>query len=1089
MGLNAAQKQAVEYLEGPLLVLAGPGTGKTQLLSNKVEYILKNTDTNPENILCLTFTESGASNMRERLKTIVGQDATKVNIGTYHAFGSDVLAQYKNYSDTYDRRLDNAIDEVTQFKIIKDIQDHLSGTDILRGDAIRDIIDTISKAKAAKLTAADLDTIADQNIADSKAISDFSDIFLKNIVPRNYEKSLAGAYQPLYDGLKAYEDIEPITKGIDRSIKQLVVDLKNALADANEKSKIKPLSDWKDRYFEKDEKGNYRLKDRIANKKLKSLANVMQKYDEYLAQNGLYDFDDMIEEAIKALKTDQGFRLTLSERYQFVLLDEFQDTNPSQFEIIKQITDYEKPLIMAVGDDDQAIYEFQGASATSLTEFQKHYDAEVITLVENYRSTQEIIDYATTIIRQVDDGTRFGDKSLHANQPAPSKTAIERHEFISSDAEYSYVADQIDDLIKSGVKQTSIAVIAPKHKYLLPLLPFLKNHNNINIAYEKRDNLLEDPRIHEIITISKLIHELAHEKQPKTSLLEVLSFPFWQVPMLEVIKAVNHARDDKKSTLDYLTESGSEDLQKIANFLASLVAKSFNTPLEIFIDYVIGTAPLGDFRSPFLEYYAGNSERAAEYTTFELYENLATLRGKLAKHFVSDNAPKLDDFITMIEDYEEATMPIASSSPYRDSDDAVQLLSAHKSKGLEFEHVFIIAADHSAWGKGKGNNNLLALPKNLANIRHTGTTDGERLRLLYVAMTRAKKHLVITNSLKDFNEKSPERLEYLGEYVEKQSDGKEIVITPNLPAKTTVCHYDYADDALTSMSQNISTWLNRYVTPSPDMRAIYKERVERYWMSPTSLTSFIDVVYAGPEEFFKRNILRAPAEPSTESAIFGTLIHSTFQYVTEHPEVTDDEAINYFLSELNKQNVEPEMLTKLRERGPADLAISLQAFGEILRAGKAEVNLTPDKISIDGIPVTGTIDHLAIDEENKTIEVYDFKTGGYHKEKWASHPTLYKYMLQLGFYKLLLNLSPTYSKYKVTRAHILFVTPDRDGEVYDKVYEYSDKDEQELKALIKAVYQQITSLEFLDDPDIFIPADSNKGIKDILEFVKLMLAK
>ena len=101
--LNSHQRQAVEYLDGPLLVLAGPGTGKTQLISEKVAYILKNTDTNPENILCLTFTESGTTNMRERLKSTIVQSAEKVHISTYHAFGTDILHQYKNYSDRYNR--------------------------------------------------------------------------------------------------------------------------------------------------------------------------------------------------------------------------------------------------------------------------------------------------------------------------------------------------------------------------------------------------------------------------------------------------------------------------------------------------------------------------------------------------------------------------------------------------------------------------------------------------------------------------------------------------------------------------------------------------------------------------------------------------------------------------------------------------------------------------------------------------------------------------------------------------------------------------------------------------------------------------
>lgn len=1080
MGLNPQQKKAAEYLDGPLLVIAGPGTGKTQLLSEKVAYILKNTDTSPENILCLTFTETGALNMRERLKSIVGTDAMKVNIGTYHAFGSDILSQYKNYSDSYDRKLDSAIDEVVQFKIIKDIQDHLPGSDILRGDAIRDILDTISKAKAANLTASELSQIADQNLADSKAISDFANIFLKNIVPRQFAASLVNAYQPLYDNLKQYAEIEPILKNIDRSIKSLVCDLKNALDEATATERIKPLSAWKDSYFEKDDRGNYRLKDRIANKKLKSLANVMQKYDDYLKSNGLYDFDDMIGEAIKALQNDQGFRLTMSERYQFILLDEFQDTNPSQFEIIKQITDYEKPIIMAVGDDDQAIYEFQGASATSLSNFQKHYNAETVTLVENYRSTQEILDYSTTIIRQVDDGSRFGDKELHANKEASSATQIERHEFLSSDTEYFYVADTISKLIKNGVKQTDIAIIAPKHKYILPLLPFMKAHNNINIAYEKRDNLLEDEKIHEILTISKLIYELAHEKQPHTSLLEILSYPFWNVSMLEVIKAVNRAHDNKKATLDYLADSASEDLQQIANFFANLVAKSYDTPLEIFLDYLIGATKLNDFKSPFLEYYTKDSE----YSTFELYENLATLRGKLNKYFDGKN-PKLDNLIEMISDYEAATMPITSSSPYRDSEDAVQILSAHKAKGLEFEYVFLIAADHSAWGKGKGNNNLLALPKNLAQIRHTGTTDGERIRLLYVAMTRAKKHLIITNSVKDFDEKSPERLEYLGEYVEKQPDGTEKILVPNLPAGELNCHYQ---ESAETKVKSVQTWLSRYLTDSPDMRAIYKDRLKNYKMSASSLTSFVDVIYGGPQDFFNHTILRAPDEPATEQIIFGNLIHATFEHVT-NTGANDEEAINFFLSELSKVSAEPEIIARIRDKGPADLAISLKAFGQILRAGKAEVNLAPDKISINGVPLTGKLDHIIIDDATKTIEIYDFKTGNYHADKWTSHPTLYKYMLQLEFYKLLLNLSPTYSKYKVEKAHILFVTPDKDGEVHDRVYEFNNTDESELLNLIEAVYWQINTLSFLDDAELFIPADNRKTIKDVQKFISTVIDK
>ena len=1076
MGLNAKQKEAVEYLEGPLLVLAGPGTGKTQLLSEKVAYILENTDTSPENILCLTFTESGTANMCERLKSIIGPVATKVNINTYHAFGSEILAYYKNYSESYDRKLDAAIDEVTQFKIVKNIQSKLSGTDILRGDNIKDIIDAVSSAKSARLTATDLKVIAEQNLADSKVLSEAISPLLQNIVPRKFEESYRDAYQPIYAILKDYDQAPPILKDIDRSIKSLAADLSAAMAEAEETKKIRPLSDWKDTYFEKDEKGQYRLKDRIANKKLLSLANIVEKYDAYLKENGLYDFEDMIEEAVKVLKEDAGFRLTLSEKYQFILLDEFQDTNPSQFEIIKQLTDYEKPLIMAVGDDDQAIYEFQGASATNLTTFRDHFNAHVVPLVENYRSTQEILDFSREIINQTDD--RFADKKLIAHKDALKESGISRHEFISSDAEYAWVSDQIAKLIDSGVKQFDIAIISYKTKYFMPLLPYLKSHPKINIAYEKQNNLLEDPKIHEIIAIADFVVALANNKTPTVSLLEILSYPFWNLPMLEVIKLTNRAKTDKKSALEYLAESENEDLKNIANFFANLAASSLNDPFEITLDYILGTAELSGFRSPFLNHYAEGL--GADYAALTLYENLASLRGDLKK-YCGDRATRLGDLVDMAHDYKEADLPINVSSPYRDADDAVQVLSAHKAKGLEFEYVFIISADHMAWGKGKGNNNMLALPKNLVQIRHTGVTDSEKLRVLYVALTRPKSHLIITNSLSDFNGKSPERLEYLNEF----TDQNKVVISPFIPSKEVVCHYE----PITAVNvESIRNWLTSFVTPSPDLRAIYKERLKNYRLSASALTSFIDVVYAGPQEFFKRQILRAPEEPSSEALAFGNLIHKTFEKVTtDH--IDNAAAIEFFLSELNKETIEPDTLAKLREKGPADLAVSLDVFGEILRAGKAEVNVAQEKISVAGVPLTGKIDHITVNDTEKTIELYDFKTGNYHKEKWENQPTLFKYALQLGFYKLLLNNSPTYAKYKISRAHILFVTPDKDGEVHDKVYEFTPEAEDLLVNLIKAVYGVIEDLSFLDDPDIFIAPDDSKTIKDIKEFIKLILAK
>ena len=1073
MGLNQKQKEAVRYLDGPLLVLAGPGTGKTQLLSEKVAYILHETDTNPENILCMTFTESGANNMRERLKSIIGKIGTRVNISTYHAFGSEILAQYKNYAEDYDRRLDAAIDEVTQFKIVRLVQEGLSGKDILRGDAVKDIVSVISAAKSAGLTSKQLQKIAEVNLEDSEVLSKTISPFLLKIVPRNFKKSYENAYSPIYNILHKYENTKPIVSNVERNINYIAKDLKEAILEAESEEKIKPLSAWKDKYFEKDEKGNYRLKDRVANKKLLSLAFVMEKYDAYLKENGLYDFDDMIKEATRVLKTDAGFKATLSERYQFIMLDEFQDTNPSQFAIIKELTDYEKPMIMAVGDDDQAIYEFQGALSTNLTDFQKHYNANVIALVENYRSTQEILDFSHKIIEQAPD--RFADKELIAHKKALPKSQIYRHEFLSSDMEYAFVADEIARLIKSGVSQNEIAVISYKLKYFMPLLPFLKSHPEINIAYEKKNNILEDEKIYQLLNLARYVYELANNKKPSVSALEVLSYPFLELPILEIVKLTDKARADKKAIFAVLADSDNPKIAKVAEFLGNLVAKSFNEPLEIFFDYLIGATEIDGYKSPFLRYYSKD-----DYEAFSLYENLAALRGKLKQHFGDERKLKLADLIAMLDDYTEAEMAINTTSPYRESSEAVSILSAHKAKGLEFSYVFILTADHAAWGKGKGNNSMLVLPKNLTQIRHTGTTDGEKLRILYVALTRAKEVLYITNSLRDFNGKSPERLEYFDESI----DGDK-VISPLIPRAKVMTHYEAS--AYDYSEKPLKNWLTPFIKPTPDMRAIYQERVNRFRMSASSLTSFIDIVYAGPQEFFKNYILQAPREPETEVMAYGDLVHKTFEFVT-NKKASKEAALEFFRSELEKKELESEVLRRMREKGTEDI-VALEAFDTILKNGKAEVNLGPEKLSINGVPVTGKIDHIIIDETNKTIEIYDFKTGGYKNKAWQSHATLFKYMLQLEFYKLLLNNSPTYAKYKIKRGHILFVTPDGDEQVHDKVYEFNEQDESELKTLMTAVYRQIATLSFIDNAEIFVPADSNLGLKDIRNFIALLLAK
>ncbi len=1084
MPLNKAQKEAVEYLSGPLLVLAGPGTGKTQLLSSKVEYILKNTDANPESILCLTYTDPGAQNMRDRLFSMVGSAAAKVHIHTYHAFGSTILAEYKNYATEFDRNLDSVIDGVIQYKIIKSIQDSLNTFDILKSANTSDLIETISSAKNARLTGTDLEKIAKDNIETTERLNPLLNEHLKNIVPRmKFDVGVAEVYQPIMETLAAETSTTPIAGNIEKEANTLLYELSSIIKTEQEKDKpsISPLTKWKRDRFELDENGDYRLSNRVANKKLLSLAHVMQQYEKYLEETGLYDFADMIEQSIKILKTDQGFKLTLQERFQYILLDEFQDTNTAQAELIFLLTDYEKPNIMAVGDDDQAIYAFQGANVSNIIDYQQHYNAKVITLLENYRSQSEILETSYRIHEQITESfakARGIIKKLVAKKEG--KAQVARHEFLESSAEHHFVAEEIHNLVKSGVSQKQIAVITPKHKYVMPLLPYLKAYPEINIAYEKRDNLFEDDKIHQILTLSRFIYELSLSKNPAALLLEILSFPFFEINPISAVSAVS--RIQKKPALDYLRESEDEKLKNIGNFLAKLTTLAANTPLELFLDYLVGTAEYEKGKkSAFLEYY---SKAEDSYSTFELYENLSVLREAIIKHTTA-KSPKLKDLIVFVDDYESANAPLVNTSPYQDSADSVQILTAHKSKGLEFEYVFIIATDDRSWGNAKGNNSMLVLPQNLVPIRHTGTTEDECLRLFFVALTRAKSHLYMTNSKKDFSGKAPARLQYLAEY---EKDDK--IISPYLPAgfQEVEKHYtNLPEDEL--LSDLKTSWVSSYVRPDGNLKEILLKRLENYALSATDLTSFIDISYSGPQVFYKNRILRAPDESYSKSLTFGNLVHATFEKVTNE-KLSDEDALKFYESELENASVPEEDTEELRERGLGTLKASLKKFGNLLRDenARAEVNLYHDHLSLGDIPLTGKIDHIHINKDAKTIEIYDFKTSGFKDNKWDSHPTLYKYKLQLGFYKLLLNLSPEFKNYKIEKAHILFVVPDDEATVHDKVYEYNDADEELLKELIKNVYRHVKTLDFISDKRLFIEPDSNKGLKDIKGFIKLLLS-
>lgn len=1072
--LNAEQKAAVDKINGPLLVIAGPGTGKTQLLSARVANILKKTDTNPENILCLTFTEAGASAMRARLNSFIGPAATRVSISTYHAFGADIIYLYNNFAEKVGRSLSAPIDPVRQHKIVTELRDRLKHNDILRNAKVSDLISSLAEVKTARLSSENLKKIAEINLLDSARINTVVSGVLGEIPKGAKFDKVLPYYENVRTALIGFAEKKPIVGKVERIGNGLLDSLNEAIESqiAAEKPSTGVMTKWRDAYFEKNEKNEFVLKNIVANKKLLSLANLLNLYDAYLVENELFDFADMIEESIRYLRENDAFRYSVQERYQYILLDEFQDTNDSQLELIRLVADYEQPNIMAVGDDDQAIFAFQGARYSNLMDFKETFGAEVVVLTINYRSGQPVIDLGGAVAGQIAE--RFADKyglSKNLSSYAVSEglteadTTIKRVDFVSEPSEYSWVAGQIAELVIAGVPQKSIAVIAPKHKFLESLVPYFGGHPAIKLAYDKRENILESEQLSPLIKLARLVVKLSKVQPTAPDLLEILSFPFWEIPPIVAISAVHEIKEKKISALSYLQDAENEKLRELAEFFANLALKCLDTPLEIMLDYLLGTTVLGDFRSPYLEYY----NRQGNLDTIRFYESLAVLREHILTYATKEKV-RLSDLVNYADDYAAADMKLINTSPYEESSDAVRLLSAHGAKGLEFEYVFLISVDNKSWGTGKGNNNTLVLPKNLEFVRHSGATEDEKLRLFFVAITRAKYNLYLTASLKDFSGKEKPALKYLQEV-----DG----VSPLLPEGAR--DIETISEEKPAMESLTANWAGRYSLRDVDLREIAAKNVENYRLSASDLTTYIDVIYGGPEALYMRRVLKSP-QASSEAAEYGNLAHKVFDKITKEKS-SDAEAVAYYQELVAEADIDDELRTELQEKGEDNLPIYLKERGDYLRgAGHfSEVSFYKDNLAIDGVPISGFIDHIVVDEAAKTIRIVDFKTGKYHAEKWESHPTLLKYKMQLQFYKLLLEASLKYKDYTVEAAEIDFVTPDENGRIWQKVLSFSEKDMAEFRILSKKVYQNIKALEF---PDI---SDYEKTLRGMKEFIGSLL--
>ena len=1132
--LNANQRQAVDYIHGSLLVIAGPGTGKTELLSMRTAQILRQTDTLPDSILCLTFTESGAANMRQRLRQIIGEDAYKIAIHTFHSFGTEIINQHREYF--FHGADSQPADELTQHQIVTGILEGLDWRNPLsaknNGEFVytSELIRVISEFKQSGLTPAELRLVmADNQRIIADIAPDIQQVFASKISKKTIE-----LFAPLAEKI-----IERIGEGNSVTITNLpssitpyahvlALSIAHAAQEAIDASSTKPLTAWKNKWCEKNAAGEFILKDFAASEKLSAAIDVYEAYGDVLAERSLFDYDDMILSVIQACESHPELRANLQEQYQFIMVDEFQDTNLAQLRLLFDLTgDEDNPNIMAVGDDDQAIFSFQGADVGNIQRFRQHYhDPKIIVLTDNYRSATDILTAARGVIAQGADrleNTIDGLSKQLTAHASGSGARVEIQEFASVSEERAGVARQIAELIKRGEKPEHITVIARHHKELIELLPYLYRQS-LTVNYERHDDILEQDIIQALDKLARVVMAIHQNNlDAANSLLpEVIAHPAFGFSALDIWRLSLHAYKNRQLWLESMLANST--FQPFGEWLLERAKDVPNLPLEEQLDRLLGLemdagiTPIdsslraGRQRTLGLQSLYGvdqsnsssacsdksslpptneDARAAIAVRSFEesssptsltthyfspealaqnpdayltTLESLRTLRQKLRDR-ATDEIPTLADFLEFIDLHRSTKTRLTHIRSQASAlGGAINLMTAHKSKGLEFPRVFVIGAIDSAWGeKVRSRSRLIHYPANL-QLQPAGASYDERLRLFFVAMTRAKTTLTIT-------------------YSQTNDAGSDTMIASFLTdhAPTII---PAADTPATQLTVAQTDWSSRLSTPiTAELKDVLAPTLETYKLSITHLNNFLDVSRGGPQNFLLNNLMRFPSAKSP-AASYGTAIHTSLQQLhnllrADHRLPPAERILHYFHTSLEAQHLPPDDFALYLDKGTAALTAFLDAKSSGFHDTEfAELDFAHQGVVVGGARLTGKLDVADIDKHNKTIFVTDYKTGKpSHSWKGASDYEkikLHKYRQQLMFYQLLVTSSRDYSNFSFTGARLQFVEPDmKTGDILSLEDTFSEEELAEFARLIGVVWRKITTLEL---PDISGYSADYKGM-------------
>ncbi len=991
--LNPKQKEAVEIIDGPVLVVAGPGTGKTQLLAARVGHILKSTDTLPRNILCLTFTDAGVVSMRNRLLQFIGPEAYNVQISTFHSFCNQVIKE-----------------NITYFGGYRDLQ-NISELELV--DILHEIIDGFDDDHPLRRFKGDIYYERDR---------------LKNLF--NIMKQESWTSDNILEALGQYESYLEDQEDFQykRKYKEFSAGDPNPNKIIKELNKVKPLL---------------------------SAVHEFNRYNELMLKRSRFDYNDMILWVLDQFSENPDLLADYQERFQYILVDEYQDTNGSQNELLFTLADFwDDPNLFVVGDDDQSIYRFQGANMNNIVEFNNRFNPKIIILDQNYRSSQEILDKSKILIdhnqeRLVSQISGL-QKDLKESRKEGLKIKPRLIEYHNQVHENYGIAKQILELKNQGVALNRIGVLYRKHANASDLIKYLMI-KNVPIKIKRKRNALEIDEVQRLLNILKYLNaEYKRNDSGEHFLFDILHYEYFGLSAREVGKlAIYCSRktdvsEDNRKWRDVLADKeqlAKAEIKNIDGFISlGLLLEEWinnvaNLTLQVLFEKILTHGKVIEtiMKSPDTAW-----RLQVVNTLFDFIKNESAKNPKI----------NLSVFIEMIDKMEMARIELPLQQVTY-AEEGVQMMTVHGSKGLEFDYVFLLGANEKNWEKMRGSSQKYSFPKNMVPASEESNIEDDR-RLFYVGMTRAENHLNISYSKESEEGKSLTSSRFIHELVEEVDEIETV---------------QYLDEEILSYQAELMKFHQGKVELIDHM--LIDRVLEDYKMSVTHLNKYLDC----PLKFYFENILRVPLARS-KSMGFGNAMHYAMERFfisleenVERKPPSQKDLIEYFrkgMSDYRSHFTDAEY-SDLRKYGEKCLTAYYDNYKHEWSTPKSykpeyQITLTEYK----GVPITGKLDLVKVYDDR--VEVFDYKTGKIDNAlKKLKGPSGDEdlggdYWRQLVFYKLLIS-GDSSNQWNMTKGFMDFLEP-KDEEFKRQGQEIEEFEIDIVESQLVSSYQSIKNHEF-----------------------------